>query len=64
MHVFRTLVQLDHCTQCMKYAQMIANTDFVSLNTGKKFENRSTDNVFMTKLKFEKGFCISKRDNP
>ena len=28
------------------------------------FENRSNTNVFMSKMNFEKGFCISRGDKP
>ena len=30
----------------------------------KIFENRSKINIFMSKLNFEKGFCISRGDKP
>ena len=41
-----------------------SRSQFVSIGSAIFFFNESKDNVFMAKMNFEYGFCISRGDNP
>ena len=47
--------------KCFLFSSWIS---ICSKRTCKNFDNWSKTNVFMSKMNFEKGFCISRGDNP